>query len=116
MTKLKVYKRVCLFFLLGVGTAIASHAQTFTTLVNFHGTNGANPQASLVQGIDGDLYGTTGSGGDNGNGTVFKVTPSGTLTALSFCPQANCGDGARLLGGLVQTTEENFYGTTFCWR
>jgi uncharacterized repeat protein (TIGR03803 family) len=112
MTKLNVYKRVCLF-LLGVGTAIASYAQTFTTLVNFHGTDGANPQAALVQGIDGDFYGTTRFGGDNGNGTAFKVTPRGTLTALSFCTQANCGDGARLLGALFQTTEGNFYGTTF---
>ncbi len=113
MMKVNMRKRTCLVFILSVATAICSSAQTFSTLINFHGTDGANPQASLVQGIDGDLYGTTGSGGDNGNGTVFKVTPSGTLTALSFCTEANCGDGARLLGGLVQTTEGNFYGTTF---
>jgi hypothetical protein len=85
MTKLNVYKRVCLFFLLGVGTAIASHAQTFTTLVNFHGTNGQWPWfMSLVQGLDGNLYGTTADGGAksvycySGCGTIFNITPSGT--------------------------------------
>jgi len=50
--------------------------------------NGCNPSATLVQGKDGDFYGTTYSGGanvpadENGNGTVFKITPSGELTTL----------------------------------
>jgi uncharacterized repeat protein (TIGR03803 family) len=89
-------------------------AQTFTTLVNFNYTNGANPYfMSLVQGTDGNLYGTTESGGANGEGTVFKVTPTGTLTTLySFCAKTNCTDGSLPGGGLVLGTDGNFYGTT----
>jgi uncharacterized repeat protein (TIGR03803 family) len=89
-------------------------AQTFTTLVNFNYTNGANPYfMSLVQGTDGDLYGTTEGGGENGEGTVFKVTSTGTLTTLySFCAKPNCTDGSVPFGGLVLGTDGNFYGTT----
>ncbi len=52
--------------------------------------------------------------GANGVGTVFKITPSGTLTTLySFCPQSGCTDGAEPNAALVQATDGNFYGTTF---
>ncbi len=69
----------------------------------------------LVLGADGDLYGTAGHGGPNVNGgTVFKITPSGTLTTLyGFCPQNGCPDGADPAAGLVQTTNGDFYGTTY---
>jgi len=94
MSKLNWAKTACAVALLGVATAIASPAQTFTTLVNFNYTNGANPYfMSLVQGTDGNLYGTTEGGGANGSGTVFKVTASGTLTTLYFCAKTNCTDG-----------------------
>jgi uncharacterized repeat protein (TIGR03803 family) len=114
MSKLNWAKTACAVALLGVATAIASPAQTFTTLVNFNYTNGANPYfMSLVQGTDGNLYGTTEGGGANGEGTVFKVTPTGTLTTLySFCAKTNCTDGSVPFGGLVLGTDGNFYGTT----
>ena len=68
-----------------------------------------NPYAGLVQGTDGNFYGTTSEGGANGYGTVFKITPSGTLTTLhSF----DVTDGAYPYAGLVQATDGNFYGTT----
>jgi hypothetical protein len=69
-------------------TAITSFAQTLTTLASFNETNGAYPYASLVQGIDGNLYGAILSGGDNPNcppdgcGTVVKISPQGTVTRL----------------------------------
>ena len=67
----------------------------------------------LVQATDGNFYGTTQNGGTNGRGTVFKITPSGTLTTLhSFCAQTNCADGAQPFAGLVQGTDGDFYGTT----
>ena len=73
----------------GVAASIGSLAQTLTTLVSFNGTDGANPDAGLVQGTDGNFYGTTSNGGANNEpyeGTVFKMTSSGTLTTLSsFC-------------------------------
>ncbi|MGA2369802.1 MAG: choice-of-anchor tandem repeat GloVer-containing protein, partial [Candidatus Korobacteraceae bacterium] len=71
--------------------------------------DGANPQAGLVQGSDGNLYGETLYGGPNGYGSVFKITTSGTLTTLfSF----NAADGSEPTGGLVQGRDGNFYGTT----
>ena len=122
MGKYSVSKRVCLTFVFCVATAIASPAQTFTILVNFDGPNGANPYASLIQAADGNFYGNTfygGSGygfcteGGNGCGTVFKVTPSGTLITLyNFCPQGHCLNGANPSAALVQATDGNFYGTT----
>ncbi len=53
-----------------------------TTVVSFNGANGSGPQAPLVQGSDGNFYGTTTYGGPNGGGTVFKMTPAGVLTTL----------------------------------
>jgi uncharacterized repeat protein (TIGR03803 family) len=77
-------------------------------------TDGENPYAALVQGIDGNLYGTTlGGGGAKGFGTVFKITPSGKLTTLhSFCTQSGCPDGQFPQTGLVQGSNGNLYGTT----
>jgi uncharacterized repeat protein (TIGR03803 family) len=89
-------------------------AQTFTTLVDFNGTDGAAPYyMSLVQGTDGNLYGTTPSAGLDGYGNVFKMTPSGTVTNIySFCSQTGCTDGLIPSAGLVLGTDGNFYGTT----
>lgn len=84
-----------------------------TTLYNFGGIDGAGPRGRLVQGTDGNFYGTTSSGGANGHGTIFKLTPSGTLTTLySFCPQPGCPDGSGVDAGLLQAADGNFYGTT----
>jgi uncharacterized repeat protein (TIGR03803 family) len=76
-------------------------------------TDGANPFAGLVQGTNGDFYGTTNVGGAHGYGSVFKITPSGVLTTLySFCAQGGCTDGAQPSAGLIQATNGRFYGTT----
>ncbi|MGA2903049.1 MAG: choice-of-anchor tandem repeat GloVer-containing protein [Candidatus Korobacteraceae bacterium] len=76
-------------------------------------TDGTLPAGGLVQGTDGNLYGTTAGGGANNRGTVFKITLSGTLTTLySFCNLESCADGALPYAGLVQAANGNFYGTT----
>src|ERR1700693_3767509 len=117
MTRLDGNKQMrLLVVLLCIVFARASRAQTtFTTLANFDGIDGAGPW-SLIQGFDGNLYGTTGKGGANArypDGTVFKVTPSGTLTSLySFCSRSACTDGAVPLAGLALATDGYFYGTT----
>ncbi len=86
--------------------------QTLTTLLNFDGTDGDSAESPLIQGTDGNLYGTTYGGGVYDQGTMFKVTAGGTLTTLySFCSEVNCTDGAEPLAGLVQGTDGNFYGT-----
>jgi uncharacterized repeat protein (TIGR03803 family) len=88
-------------------------AQTFTTLQSFDLTDGANPEAGLVQGIDGNLYGTTVQGGANFAGTVFNITPGGTITTLySFCAVGACTDGDDPRAALVQATNGDLYGTT----
>ena len=97
-------------FVFCLATAIALPAQILKTLKSFNQTNGANPSyMSLVQGANGDLYGTTELGGKNGDGTVFKITTAGKLTTLhSF----DYSDGAGPYAGLVLATDGNLYGTT----
>jgi len=89
------------------------------TLYNFCSKNncadGTSSIAGLVQGTDGNFYGTTYGGGSNNGGTVFQISPSGTLTTLySLCSQggSSCTDGAYPSAALVQGTDGNFYGTT----
>ena len=82
---------------------------TLTTLHSFNGTDGANPEARLVEATDFNLYGTSFTGvGSLFCGTIFKITPGGTLTTLhSF----HGPDGCELDAGLVQATDGKFYGT-----
>jgi uncharacterized repeat protein (TIGR03803 family) len=80
---------------------------TLTTLHSFSGgADGGYPAAALVQGSDGNFYGTTPSGGTGGNGTIFQLNANGLLTTLhSF-------SGGATPNGLVQGSDGNFYGTT----
>jgi len=71
--------------------------------------NGSSPKAALVQGSDGNFYGTTEYGGSNNYGTVFKMTPAGALTTLHSFDNA---DGYYPCAALVQGTDGGFYGTT----
>ncbi|HEY6292936.1 MAG TPA: choice-of-anchor tandem repeat GloVer-containing protein [Terriglobia bacterium] len=102
----------------GDGTVFkVTSSGTFTMLHSFCSqtgcADGENPFAVLILGTDGNLYGTTLAGGSHGDGTVFKITPSGTLTVLhSFCSQSGCPDGEFPQTGMVQGTNGNFYGTT----
>jgi uncharacterized repeat protein (TIGR03803 family) len=108
-------KTTCAIVLLCVATAMTCPAQTFTTLANFNKTDGWAPYlGSLVQGTDGNLYGTTELGGGTTIfGTVFRVTPDGTLTSIySFCSQPRCADGSSPYAGLLLGTDGNFYGAT----
>jgi uncharacterized repeat protein (TIGR03803 family) len=98
-----------------VGLVISSSAQTFTSLKSFGGADGVSPYlGSLVQGTDGNFYGTAAQGGGNGPyGTVFEITPAGELAALySFCSQTGCADGELPYAGLMLDSNGNFYGTT----
>ena len=117
LSKPNFWKMAVTLLALCAATAISLSAQTLTTLHTFAGysTDGASPYAGLVQATDGNFYGTTYAGGTSGNcqggcGTVFKITPAGTLTTLhSF----DWYDGASPTGALVQGNDGNFYGTTY---
>jgi uncharacterized repeat protein (TIGR03803 family) len=83
-----------------------------TSLYSFtNGQDGANPAGGLVQGTDGNLYGTTYTGGANHDGVLFNITPQGALTVLHSL--TNQVEGSHPLAGLVQGTDGNFYGTTY---
>jgi uncharacterized repeat protein (TIGR03803 family) len=74
--------------------------------------DGRSPLAGLVQGTDGNFYGTTSAGGTSLNGTVFRISPSGSYSNLySFGSQPN--DGDEPVSGLVQGSDGNLYGTTY---
>jgi uncharacterized repeat protein (TIGR03803 family) len=84
--------------------------------------DGIDPSGALVQGSDGNFYGTTTSGGISACapdfstgalascGIVFKVTPGGKETVLHFF--GGTGDGGAPNGALLQAPDGNFYGTT----
>jgi len=90
---------------------------TLTTIHDFEGTDGAGPVSSLIQGTEWKFYGTTQWDGANltcpqGCGTVFSVTPSGTLTTLySFCSVTGCTDGAA-----PDLSTAAGYQRDFLWR
>jgi uncharacterized repeat protein (TIGR03803 family) len=83
---------------------------TLSTLVSFNGTNGANPSAGLVQGRDGNFYGTAVKGGANSNGVIFRMNPSGGLTVLVSFAMTN---GASPISEMLQGSDGNLYGTAY---
>jgi len=90
-----------------------SPSQIFTGLLDFENSNGANPKyGRLIQGKDGNIYGTTQFGGASscnlGCGTVFRMMPDGSLTIL----HAFVGMDGAAPGGLLQATDGNLYGAT----
>lgn len=100
-------------------------ATRFDTLVKFNGTNGFYPQAGLIAGKDGELYGTTpvGAMGFNGAGEIFKVSKNGKFQILQgfnytngFAPSAKLiqGQNGELYGTTAGDGTHN-YGTVFAY-
>jgi uncharacterized repeat protein (TIGR03803 family) len=102
----------------GCGTIFeVTPPNTFSLLYTFtNGADGEYPTGGLVQGSDGNFYGTSSAGGPNGTGVVFKVTPAGLLQTLYSFSAVNAygfnQDGANPSAALVQAGDGNFYGTT----
>ncbi len=86
-------------------------AGTFTILHSFNGgSDGEQPESSLIRDKKGNLYGTTGLGGAGNSGVVFKIAPDGTETVLySF---TGGSDGAFPRGSLIRDKDGNLFGTT----
>ena len=85
-----------------------------TSLTSLHlfsgGTGPFNPHAGVIQGTDGNFYGTTVNGGSGLYGTAFRLYPSGVFAVLhSF---TNGVDGATPLAGLIQASDGNLYGAS----
>lgn len=86
-------------------------AGEYSVLAHFGGSsgNGANPCNKLFKGSDGNFYGTTTLGGENDKGSVFKMTPSGTVTVMaSFTSYAS--SGRYPTSGVIIANDGNFYG------
>jgi uncharacterized repeat protein (TIGR03803 family) len=93
---------------------VTTSAQTFQTVVTFNLSDGSYPTAGVIQGSDGNYYGTTLDGAPPKSGEVFRVASDGTLSTLyDFCSLTNCADGGLPFAGLVQGSDSNFYGTTY---
>ncbi|MEI9932711.1 MAG: choice-of-anchor tandem repeat GloVer-containing protein [Rhizomicrobium sp.] len=95
---------------------------TFKSLYSFcavqNCTDGKEVQSSLLQDAQGDLFGVTSIGGQNGAGTVFELVPNANKTKwklhilYDFCALANCVDGDVPIGALIADVLGNLYGTT----
>ncbi|HTW60002.1 MAG TPA: choice-of-anchor tandem repeat GloVer-containing protein [Terriglobales bacterium] len=114
MTKTTLGKIACVVAACCVATAVASPAQTVATIASFNGTNGQDPKyGPLVQGLNGNYYGTTLYGGGHENGNVFEISAAGKVTNLhSFCATKGCPDGATPTVGLLLAPNGRLYGTT----
>jgi uncharacterized repeat protein (TIGR03803 family) len=96
----------------GAGTVFSFNPTNgLTTLYSFQadGTNDPDlPNAALVQGPNGDFYGTSTFGGTQTSGTIYEVSPAGVVNVLYSLPQSDDGAGSTLILG----PDGNFYGTT----
>jgi uncharacterized repeat protein (TIGR03803 family) len=119
-TDLKFYGMTSEYGANGAGGTIYQFTYYDGPLITLHSfcadpgcTDGGYPRGGLVQGTDGNFYGTTGGLGADQPGTVFRITSGGVFTTLyTFCSIQNCADGATPYAGLIQGTDGNFYGTT----
>lgn len=100
---------------MGLASAVAGQLKEFTTLLSFDGTNGAEPVGKLIESRawfpsgPQSFYGTTYGGGVLDGGTVFSVSPSGTISNLHYFSFAT--EGANPNAGLVLASDGNLYGT-----
>ncbi len=86
-----------------------------TVLHGFSDPEGRDPEGGVVQGSDGNLYGTTEAGGTANFGVAYRVTPAGGFTVLhQFTGSHPTGptDGAQPFGEMILARDGNFYGTT----
>ena len=122
------HRHLCLALLLLTATALPAQTYTESVLHSFNGTTDGTSPLGLIQASDGNFYGTTGAystslvtpvrsqprSGSEYYGTIFKMTPSGTLSTLyTFCAAGgSCPDGSAPVGGLTEGPDGNLYGTT----
>ena len=113
-TRSRMKKPVVLLVLLALlRPPTADGAVRFSSLFSFNGTNGALPEATLIQARDGYLYGTTIGGGTNSvpfgsDGTVFRISTNGEFTTVAFLDRAFASNPQA---GLIESSDGGLYGT-----
>jgi uncharacterized repeat protein (TIGR03803 family) len=109
-----VFAIFLIFLLASLLVPAQSQAQTFKVLHTFHGGDGADPGGVMVRDAAGNLYGTTGAGGNGkcsqyGCGTAFKLNKAGKQVWLhSFEGRSGYGPYA----GLLRNAAGDLFGTT----
>jgi uncharacterized repeat protein (TIGR03803 family) len=96
-----------------IAKTAGGYASTPTTLINFNGADGSKPNGSLIADSNGDLFGTTNSGGANNDGTVFEIvkTASGHASTPTTLVSFNGDDGSPN-GRLIADANGDLFGTT----
>ena len=94
---------------------ISTNGTSYLVLYSFSGVggDGQNPDAEMIQGSDGVLYGTTHFGGSNNLGTIFKINTNGSGYAVLHTFTSIGGDGQIPLAGLVEGAGGTLYSTTY---
>lgn len=106
-------RQTALAVAISLSLAVLAQAQTLTQF-NLNGANGYEPYTTVTQATDGNFYGTTGFGGPNGAGNIFRMTPTGEITDIhDFCSQPNCTDGWGGQWPPVLASDGNLYGVTY---
>ncbi|HEX5151209.1 MAG TPA: choice-of-anchor tandem repeat GloVer-containing protein [Parafilimonas sp.] len=83
---------------------------SLTVIKHLNTADGTYPQSDIIEAKDGNFYGTCYGGGQNGYGVIFKLTKNGAYSIVkSFVAST---DGGYPYGGLMQDTDESFYGIT----
>ena len=97
----------------GTAFRVAASDGSLTLLHSFaYSTDGSTPQGKLLLASDGNFYGTTTTGGPNGgSGTVFRMSPDGTVVTLHTF-QSGDGNGNAPSYGVIQGRDGNLYGGT----
>ena len=103
----------------GDGTAFeiaktpTGYASAPTMLVSFNGSDGVEPESGLIADANGDLFGTTSSGGASGDGTAFKIakTPTGYASAPTTLVSFDGSDGGQFPSGLIADANGDLFGT-----
>jgi uncharacterized repeat protein (TIGR03803 family) len=89
-----------------------THSGDFATLVDFTGIHGRSPAAALIEGVDGDFYGTAMYGGSGEAGTIFRMSPAGLVTSVFSFDADKPGKGTYPQFPLLLGHDGNLYGTT----
>ncbi len=113
-TPVSALSKICAIVAVATLFASVSWASSYRSLYSFTGGgDGGDPATALAFDSAGNAYGTTVTGGADGCGTVFQLTPSGGQWTETVLYSFTCfADGKNPYGGVTLDTEGNLYGTT----